>query len=60
MRNINNNRSNTWITDDDANIRLSFSGSQDFKQLGVQQSDTYVAVEVDGTMVLVKMDLSLK
>jgi hypothetical protein len=54
------NTTTSWITDDDANIRLTVSGNQTFKQLGVQQSDTYVAVEVDGTMVLVKMDLSLK
>jgi hypothetical protein len=54
------NTTTSWVTDDDANIRLTVSGNQTFKQLGVQQSDTYVAVEVDGTMVLVKMDLSLK
>jgi len=49
-----------WYTDTDGNIRLYEGGNQDYKQLGVQQSNTYVAVKVDDTMILVQMDLGLK
>jgi len=49
-----------WYTDTDGNIRLYEGGNQDYKHLGVQQSNTYVAVKVDDTMILVQMDLGLK
>ncbi len=54
----NTNVKDTWSTDDDGNIRLS--SSKDFKSLGIQDADTFAAVNINGSVVLVKIDMVLK
>jgi hypothetical protein len=52
------NTHDTWFTDDSGNIRLE--SNKDLKSMGIQQSDTYVAVEIEGSVALVRIDLELK
>ena len=48
----------TWNTDSDGNIRLSTT--KNFKEMGIQQADTFAAMEIDGSVVLVKIEMTLK
>jgi len=52
------NTHDTWFTDDSGNIRLE--SNKDLKSMGIQHSDTYVAVEIEGSVALVRIDLELK
>jgi len=56
MRNLN--AQNTFSVDNDGHIRLKTNLSP--KDLGIQNSDTFVVLIVDDEAILVKMELELK
>ncbi len=58
MRNQVTANKDTWNTDSDGNIRLSTT--KNFKEIGIQQADTFAAMEIDGSVVLVKIEMTLK
>jgi len=54
----NSNTQNSFSVDNDGHIRLKTNSSP--KDLGIQNSDTFVVLIVDDEAILVKMELELK
>mgnify|MGYP000866015927 CR=1 FL=1 len=54
----NSNTQNSFSVDNDGHIRLKTNLSP--KDLGIQNSDTFVVLIVDDEAILVKMELELK
>lgn len=54
----NSNAQNSFSVDNDGHIRLKTNLSP--KDLGIQNSDTFVVLIVDDEAILVKMELELK
>ena len=54
----NSNTQNCFSVDNDGHIRLKTNLSP--KDLGIQNSDTFVVLIVDDEAILVKMELELK